>query len=86
MVSPLTSKPANQERCLKVDPSKDGDRDLRAVGHIAMELMQKFSKDDGTIGVEYLNRWSSSSNAIGFLSEMTSANCVTELIQVGRTR
>lgn len=86
MVPPLTSRLANQEHCIEVGPSKDGGRDVRAVGHIAMELMQKFSRDDGTIGVEDLNRWPSSSHAVGFLSETTSAHCVTELIQVRRTR
>ena len=86
MVSPLTSRPADQEHCIKVGPSKDGDRDVRAVGHMAMALMQKFSRDDGTIGIGDLNRWPSSSNAVSFLSETTCANSVAELIQVRRSQ
>ena len=77
-------KAANQEHCRKVDSSHDDHRDLRAVDRIAMELMQKYVKDDDAVGVEDLNRWPSTSKAVVFLSETTSAVSVNELIQVGR--
>lgn len=77
-------KAANQEHCRKVDTSHNDQRDLRAVGRIAMELMQKYVKDDDAVGVEDLNRWPSTSKAVIFLSETTSAVSVNELIQVGR--
>ncbi|KAI9696007.1 MAG: hypothetical protein M1836_005838 [Candelina mexicana] len=60
--------------------SHDDHQDLRAVGRIAMELMQKYVKDDDAVGVEDLNRWPSSSKAVVFLSETTSAVSVNELI------
>jgi len=47
-----------------------------------MELMQKYVKDDGAIGVDDLLRWPSNSNAVGFLSETTSAASVAELMEV----
>jgi hypothetical protein len=54
------------------------------VGYIAMELMQKYVKDDGAVGVEDLERWPSDSNAVDFLSRTTSASSVDELLKVRR--
>lgn len=73
---------ANQETCRIIngpDPS-----DVRAVGFIAMELMQKYAKDDGAIGIENLNRWPANSEPVRFLSMTTSAESVEELQQVRR--
>ena len=50
-----------------------------------MELMQKYSKEDGAIGVEDLDRWPFNSNAVAFLSDTTSALSVKELNQVRET-
>lgn len=47
-----------------------------------MELMQKYPKDDGAVGVEDLDRWPCNSNAVGFLSETTSVTSVGELMKV----
>lgn len=47
-----------------------------------MELMQKYVKDDGKVGVDDLALWPSDSNAVGFLSATTSATSVNELIKV----
>lgn len=47
-----------------------------------MELMQKYAKDDGAIGIENLNRWPANSTAVKFLSMTTSAESVEELQQV----
>jgi hypothetical protein len=49
-----------------------------------MELMQKYVKDDGAIGVENLDRWPSDSNAVDFLSRTISASSVDELLKVRR--
>ena len=48
-----------------------------------MELMQKYSKEDGAIGVENLDRWPSDSEAVGFLSITISASSMAELKRVG---
>jgi hypothetical protein len=53
-----------------------------SLGYIAMELMQKYVKDDGAIGVEDLDRWPSDSNVVGFLSMTTSASSLDELLKV----
>jgi hypothetical protein len=47
-----------------------------------MELMQKYTKDDGAVGVDDLRRWPSDSDAVGFLSETTSAASAGALIKV----
>lgn len=47
-----------------------------------MELMQGYVKDEGVVGVDSLNRPSSGSTALDFLSTTTSANSVDELRKV----
>lgn len=48
-----------------------------------MELMQKYTKDDGAVGVDDLRRWPSNSDAVGFLSDTTSAASAGALMRVG---
>jgi hypothetical protein len=47
-----------------------------------MELMQKYVKEDGAIGVDNLERWHSNLEALGFLSATTSAAFAAELLKV----
>lgn len=47
-----------------------------------MELMQKYVKDDGAIGIDNLDRWRNRSAAIEFLSATTSAGSFEELKKV----
>jgi hypothetical protein len=47
-----------------------------------MELMQKYLKDDNAVGIDDLRRWPSNSDAVGFLSETTSAPSAKSLIKV----
>lgn len=49
-----------------------------------MELMQKYVRDDGAVGVDDQHRWPSDCKAVGFLSETTSATSVDELMKVSR--
>jgi hypothetical protein len=70
---------ANQECCGVTDGSN---RDVRAVGYITMELMQKYAKEDGAIGIENLNRWAMDSDAVKFLSMTTSTGSIEELRKV----
>lgn len=71
---------ASQDCCGVMDRSHP--RDVRAVGYITMELMQKYAKEDGAIGIENLNRWSMDSDAVKFLSMTTSAGSIEELRKV----
>lgn len=48
-----------------------------------MELMQKYEKDFGMIGVDDLDRWPLESDAVQFLSATASALTVEELKKVG---
>lgn len=49
-----------------------------------MELMQKYQKDDGLIGIENLERWSADSSAVDFVSMTTSADSVATLLHVSK--
>ena len=51
-----------------------------------MELMQKYAKDDGAIGIDNLNRWPADSEAVKFLSMTTSAASIEELKKVSKVR
>ena len=46
----LTGPIANQECCHVISELKDKARDIRALLSITMELMQKYVKEDDTIG------------------------------------
>ncbi|KAI1370059.1 hypothetical protein F4677DRAFT_439443 [Hypoxylon crocopeplum] len=46
-----------------------------------MELMQGYTKEDGAVGVDDLERWPSDSAAVDFLSATTWASEVGQLIE-----
>ncbi|OCK73599.1 kinase-like protein [Lepidopterella palustris CBS 459.81] len=74
-------KIANQECCHVMSQPKGGSCDVRALSFITMELMQKYVKEDGAIGVDDLRRWYSNSDAVGFLSATTSVESAEELLK-----
>jgi hypothetical protein len=73
---------ANQECCHVISEPKGTPHDFGALSSITMELMQKYVKEDGAIGIDNLQRWPSNSDAVGFLSATTSAASAAELLQV----
>ena len=74
---------ASQECCHQIDNSSKGSSvDLRAVGYITMELMQKYINDDGTIGVEEPDFWGQDSKAVAFLRMTSYATSVEQLSKV----
>jgi hypothetical protein len=76
---------ADQECYREVAPSDVPDiKDVRALGKIVMELMQKYTKDDEAIGIENLDRWPEDFAAVEFLSTTTSANSTNELMKVSQ--
>jgi hypothetical protein len=77
---------AGHECCQQVDTSTRTARDIRALGYITMELMQKYPQEDGRIGLENLDRWPSNSKAVDFLSMTTSVTSVKELSKVRSIR
>ena len=44
-----------------------------------MELIQKYVKDDGVVGVDDLQRWPSDSDAVGFLLATTYTSSISQL-------
>lgn len=53
--------------------------DAKALGHMAMELIQKYTQDDGATGVEDCDRWPSDSKAVQFLAMTTSITLIRTL-------
>ncbi len=47
-----------------------------------MESVQKYTQDDGAVGVDNKDRWPSDSDAVTFLAETTSAASARELRKV----
>ncbi|KAH6698189.1 kinase-like domain-containing protein [Leptodontidium sp. MPI-SDFR-AT-0119] len=70
-----------QEDCRDVTSSQTRLADVKAIGYIAMELMQKYHKDDGAIGLEDFSRYPSDSDAVDFLAATTSATSAEELLR-----
>lgn len=56
--------------------------DLAPVSKVMMELMQKYTKDDGAVGIDNLDRWQTCPAAIDFLSATISASSFEELKKV----
>ncbi|KAH6701331.1 kinase-like domain-containing protein [Leptodontidium sp. MPI-SDFR-AT-0119] len=71
-----------QETCRDITWSQPRLADVKAIGYIAMELMQKYHKDDGAIGLEDFSRYPSDSDAVDFLAATTSATSAEELLRV----
>jgi hypothetical protein len=57
---------------------------MRALSNITMELMQKYTKDNGAIGIDDYQRWPSDGKAVKFLAMTTSARSMDELLEVNR--
>jgi hypothetical protein len=55
--------------------------DVKALQTITMELMQGYSKENGAVGIDDLNRWQPDSYAVQFLSDTTSST-IQELLDV----
>ena len=78
----LTERTARVDCCIPRQTSRVQASDLAPVSRIMMELMQKYAKDDGAVGIDDLERWSTCPAAIEFLSAITSASSFEELKKV----
>lgn len=78
----LTERTARVDCCIPRQTSRVQASDLAPVSRIMMELMQKYAKDDGAVGIDDLERWSACPVAIEFLSAITSASSFEELKKV----
>lgn len=73
---------AGLELCVDNKPSQSQGLSIKAVATITMELMQKYEKGDGVVGVEDLDRWPIDSDAFGFLATTSSTRSIEVLKQV----
>ena len=73
---------ANHELFYAKAKPKGESHGLRALLIMTMELMQKYTKEDGAISVDDLHHWDSSSDAISFLSATISVTSGAELLKV----
>ncbi|EAS27242.3 uncharacterized protein CIMG_12566 [Coccidioides immitis RS] len=55
------------ESCMELTRGQPQSRSIRALANIMMELMQKYDKDGGLVGVDDLERWPLNSDAVEFL-------------------
>lgn len=72
-------KIARLERCISRQISRVQAHDLVPTSNIMMELMQKYVKEDGAVGIDNPERWQACPAAIEFLSAIVSASSVEEL-------
>ncbi|PGG98897.1 hypothetical protein GX51_06544 [Blastomyces parvus] len=72
-------KIAGLEFCVERLPNQTQIESIKALATITMELMQKYDKDDGLIGVDDLDRWPVDSASFGFLSATSSAMSIEVL-------
>ncbi|KAJ5982691.1 hypothetical protein N7451_012791 [Penicillium sp. IBT 35674x] len=79
-------KIARLECCVIRQADKIQTSDLAPVSRIMMELMQKYVKDDGAVGIDDPERWRICPAAIEFLSATTSASSFEELKKVSNRR
>jgi hypothetical protein len=57
-------------------------RDIRSVGYIATELMNKEAKYSGPLNIVDPTRWPPSSNAFNFITMVEAAYSIEELMKV----
>ena len=71
---------ANLELIEPFTPQLSQSSSVKGLGYLAMELMQKYVKEN--VGIDDTTRWPIDSKAFDFLSSTTSARSVVELSQV----
>ena len=75
---------AGLESCVDCLPNQVQAPSIQALSTITMELMQTYDKNDGVVGVDDLDRWPVDSDAVGFLSTVSSTVAIEELKQVSQ--
>ncbi|KAH6703061.1 kinase-like domain-containing protein [Leptodontidium sp. MPI-SDFR-AT-0119] len=71
-----TVKMSNHESCKEITPIQD----LKALGYVTMELMQKYLSSSGSMGLEDFRYWPSDGKAVSFLAMTTSATSLEQLL------
>ncbi|KAJ5346215.1 hypothetical protein N7452_004219 [Penicillium brevicompactum] len=72
-------KIASLEMCVERPPGQTQSIYIKTLASITMEIMQKYVKDDGMVGVDDVDRWPVDSDAFGFLSALSTAKSIESL-------
>ncbi|CAG8316469.1 Tyrosine-protein kinase, receptor ROR, subgroup [Penicillium camemberti] len=72
-------KIASLEMCVECLPGQAQNVYIKKLASITMEIMQKYVKDDGMVGVDDVDRWPVDSDAFGFLSALSTAKSIDSL-------
>ncbi|CAI7616106.1 unnamed protein product [Penicillium palitans] len=75
-------KIASLEMCVERPPGQAQNVYIKTLASITMEIMQKYVKDDGMVGVDDVDRWPVDSDAFGFLSALSTAKSIESLKEV----
>lgn len=76
---PSRRSAARLDNCVDCAPSYSEAMYIVALPSTNMRLIQKYNKDEGTVGVDNLKRWPIGSTAVSFLST-TGATALMELL------
>lgn len=68
--------------CVERPPGQAQNVYIKTLASITMEIMQKYVKDDGMVGVDDVDRWPVDSDAFGFLSALSTAQSIESLKEV----
>lgn len=72
------------EHCVERLPNESQAQSLSALTMMTMLLMQKYTKADGAIGIDDIDRWPVESDSVQFLSTTTSVATIEDLMEVSK--
>ncbi|KAJ6114206.1 hypothetical protein N7512_007651 [Penicillium capsulatum] len=72
-------KIASLEMCVECPPGQAQKVYIKKLASITMEVMQKYVKDDGMVGVDDVERWPVDSDAFEFLSTLSTTESIESL-------
>ncbi|KAJ5642327.1 hypothetical protein N7490_006327 [Penicillium lividum] len=70
------------ESCVERNPNQAQSSYIKALSSITMEVMQKYDKDCGIVGIDNLQRWPVDSEAFQFLSAISTTKTIEALKEV----
>ena len=68
--------------CVECPPGQAQNVYIKKLASITMEIMQKYVKGDGMVGVDDVERWPVDSDAFGFLSALLTTKSIESLKEV----
>lgn len=68
--------------CVECPPGQAQSVHIKKLGSIAMEIMQKYVKDDGIVGIDDVERWPIDSDSFEFLVALSTTTSIESLKEV----